>query len=96
MAPSTVATILKDRQKISEQHRGSQLASSRKRLQIGNFQDLKAALLTWFKYAHSQDVPVSGPMLQEKARQFADALDVTGFDASAGWLHCFRKRNGIT
>lgn len=79
MAPSTVATILKDRQKITELHRGSQ-----------------AALLAWFTDAHLQDVPVSGPMLLEKARQFADALDVTSFKASAVWLHRFRQRNGIT
>lgn len=96
VAPSTVATILKDRQKILELHRGSQLAPSRKRLRLGNFQEVDAAVLTWFKDAHSQNVPVSGPMLQEKARQFADALDITGFEASAGWLHRFRERNGIT
>ncbi|XP_037580219.1 tigger transposable element-derived protein 6 [Dermacentor silvarum] len=80
VAPSTVATILKDRQKILELHRGSQLAPSRKRLRLGNFQDVDAAVLTWFKDARSQNVPVSGPMLQEKARQFADALDITGFE----------------
>nr|XP_037280355.1 tigger transposable element-derived protein 6-like [Rhipicephalus microplus] len=96
VAPSTVATILKDRQNILELHRGSQLAPSRKRLRLGNFQEVDAAVLTWFKDARSQNVPVSGPMLQEKARQFADALDITGFEASAGWLHRFRERNGIT
>lgn len=96
VAPSTVATILKDRQKILELHRGSQLAPSRKRLRLGNFEDVDAAVLIWFKDARSQNVPVSGPMLQEKARQFADALDITGFEASAGWLHRFRERNRIT
>ncbi|KAH8008844.1 hypothetical protein HPB51_005891 [Rhipicephalus microplus] len=96
VAPSTAATILKDRQKILELHRGSQLAPSRKRLRLGNFQEVDAAVLTWFKDARSQNVPVSGPMLQEKAWQFADALDITGFEASAGWLHRFRERNGIS
>ncbi|KAH7964858.1 hypothetical protein HPB49_001929 [Dermacentor silvarum] len=35
-------------------------------------------------------------MLQEKARQFAHASDITGFEASTGWLHRFHERNGIT
>ncbi|KAH6942051.1 hypothetical protein HPB50_027506 [Hyalomma asiaticum] len=35
-------------------------------------------------------------MLQEKARQFATILEVTGFKASSGWLHHFRQRNGVT
>lgn len=96
VAPSTIATILKDRAKITELHRGSQLAPSRKRLRLGNFQVVDQAVLTWFKDARLQDVPVSGPLLQEKAREFAAVLEVTGFEASAGWLYRFRQRNGIT
>lgn len=96
IAPSTVATIWKDREKILKLHRESQLAPTRKRLRLGNFQDVDQAVLTWFKDARLQNIPVSGPMLQEKAREFADALEVTGFDASAGWLFRFRQRNGIT
>lgn len=96
IAPSTLATILKDREKVLKLHRESQLAPTRKRLRLGNFQDVDQAVLTWFKDARLQNVPVSGPMLQEKAREFADALEVTGFDASSGWLFRFRQRNGIT
>lgn len=96
IAPSTLATILKDREKVLKLHRESQLAPTRKRLRLGNFQDVDQAVLTWFKDARLQNVPVSGPMLQAKAREFADALEVTGFDASSGWLFRFRQRNGIT
>ncbi|KAH7967958.1 hypothetical protein HPB52_004399 [Rhipicephalus sanguineus] len=96
IAPSTLATILKDREKVLKLHRESQLAPTRKRLRLGNFQDVDQAVLTRFKDARLQNVPVSGPMLQEKAREFADALEVTGFDASSGWLFRFRQRNGIT
>lgn len=95
IAPSTVATILKDRDKIMKLHRESQLAPSRKRLRLGDFQEVDDAVLTWFKDARQHDVPLSGPIIQEKARQFAFALDISGFDASAGWLYRFRQRNGI-
>lgn len=76
IAPSTVATIWKDREKILKLHRESQLAPTRKRLRLENFQDVDQAVLTWFKDARLQNIPVSGPMLQEKAREFADALEV--------------------
>ncbi|KAH8028926.1 hypothetical protein HPB51_020504 [Rhipicephalus microplus] len=66
IAPSTVATIWKDREKILKLHRESQLAPTRKRLRLGNFQDVDQAVLTWFKDARLQNIPVSGPMLQEK------------------------------
>ncbi|KAH8039618.1 hypothetical protein HPB51_007818 [Rhipicephalus microplus] len=96
IAPSIVATIWKDREKTLKLHRESQLAPTRKQLRLENFQDVDQAVLTWFKDARLQNIPVSGPMLQEKAREFADALEVTGFDASAGCLFRFRQRNGIT
>ncbi|KAH7955983.1 hypothetical protein HPB52_005316 [Rhipicephalus sanguineus] len=40
-------------------------------------------------------VPLSGPIIQDEARQFAVALGTFGFNASAGWLYQFRQKNGI-
>ncbi|KAH7950921.1 hypothetical protein HPB52_003129 [Rhipicephalus sanguineus] len=37
IAPSTLTTILKDREKVLKLHRESQLAPTRKRLRLGNF-----------------------------------------------------------
>ncbi|KAH9379064.1 hypothetical protein HPB48_017084 [Haemaphysalis longicornis] len=45
----TVATILKDHDKIMKLHRESQLAPSRKRLRLGDFQEVDDAVLTWFR-----------------------------------------------
>ena len=50
----------------------------------------------WFKCARAKKLPVSGPMLQEKARQKAKELNVDNFVASNGWLECFRKRHNIS
>ncbi|KAH6930915.1 hypothetical protein HPB50_020822 [Hyalomma asiaticum] len=95
IAPPTVATILKDQEKIVKLHRESQLAPSRKRLRLGNYQTVDDAVLTWVKDARQHGVPLSGPIIQGKARQFAITLGTSGFDASAGWLYRFRQRNGI-
>ncbi len=53
------------------------------------------ALLKWFSDKRLQDIPISGSMLATKAKEFADALDVPKFQASNGFLHRFKKRNGV-
>ena len=40
-------------------------------------------------------LPISGPMLQEKALQFPKDLGNTEFEASHGLLQSFHKRNNI-
>jgi hypothetical protein len=53
-------------------------------------------LMVDFLYAaRLKNIPVSGPMLQQKAKQIADALGIENFRASDGWLHSFRHRNNI-
>ncbi|KAH9378581.1 hypothetical protein HPB48_009948 [Haemaphysalis longicornis] len=69
VTPSTVATILRDRDKIMKLHRESELAPSRKRLWLGDFQEVDDAILTWFKDTGQHDVPLWGPIIQEKARE---------------------------
>lgn len=93
---ATIATLVKDKQKIMKCQQESQLDPSRKRLRLGDFQQVDSAVLTWFKDVRGQNVPVSGPLIQEKARQFATILGVPGFEASFGWLHRFHQRNAIT
>ena len=38
----------------------------------------------WFLTLRSENVPISGPMLIEKALEFAGGLDIEGFEASEG------------
>lgn len=51
--------------------------------------------LAWFKGARTRGVPISGPILQQKAKDFAKSLNKDGFAASNGWVQSFCKRNNI-
>ena len=56
---------------------------------------LDKAVLEWFSKVRNQNVPVSGPMIQAKALEFAEELGIESFKASNGWLERFRKRHDI-
>ena len=43
----------------------------------------------------SQFIPVSGPMIQEKALSISNDLGLSDFKASTGWLRSFKQRHNI-
>lgn len=88
---STLATILKNKEKYC----GSELSSKCKRVKSGEFVDVDECVIKWLKMCRDKNVPIGGPVLQEKAQQFAEQLGHTNFRASNGWLHNFKKRNDI-
>ena len=69
--------------------------SSCKRLRSSSNSDVDAALLEWFKQSRSSNVPISGPILLEKAGSLAEALGVESFKATTGFLDRWKKRHGI-
>ena len=72
------------------------LPSARKRLYKSSPADEVNSLM-WFQRALAQGIPISGPMLQGKALQYAAKLGLNeDFKASNGWLNRFRQRHGMT
>lgn len=72
-------------------------SSNIKRLRGVKNNEIDSTLLEWLRKARSKNIPITGPMLQEKAMQISKALDVQPeeFKASNGWLNRFKTRNGI-
>ncbi|XP_054281926.1 tigger transposable element-derived protein 6-like [Macrosteles quadrilineatus] len=89
--PNTLSTIMKNREKYEAE--GG--LTNKKRCKSGEFKDVDECVLTWLKQCRDKNIPVSGPILQEKAIQYAESLGKKDFRASNGWLHNFKKRNEI-
>ncbi|CAB3224717.1 unnamed protein product [Arctia plantaginis] len=90
---STLRTILKNREEIIEKY--SLGGVGRKKLKAGKFVKLEKVLIEWFHRARASKLPINGRILCDKAREIADNLQITDFNASSGWIDRFKNRHGI-
>lgn len=66
---STISTIWKNRDKIKVLLKNN--SSKLKRARRSEHTIIEDALLTWFKHQRSNNVSISGPILQQKTNDFA-------------------------
>ena len=66
-----------------------------KRARVVKDEILEEAILSWFKEQRSQNTPICGQILREKALALAKCFGNTDFKASEGWLSSFKKRHSI-
>ncbi|GFT16918.1 tigger transposable element-derived protein 6 [Trichonephila clavipes] len=91
IAPSTLRTVLKSRVDIEKNVGGTK----RQKLKHAKHEDLEKVLVEWFQQARSNNYPLSGGVIMEKAKEIASHLNITDFCGSTGWLDRFRNRHGI-
>ncbi|XP_028177561.1 tigger transposable element-derived protein 4-like [Ostrinia furnacalis] len=89
---STISTIWKERDKIQILYDKNFLKM--KRARTTRHTKIEEALLKWFKYQRTNNVPINGPILQQKANDFAQRLG-EDFVCSSSWIQRFRARHGI-
>ena len=76
---------------------------SAKIMKLGRDEQLETALFLWFKQKREEGIPITGPIVQAKARELHQRLnDARGdrrpmqeFIASSGWLWRFCQRHSI-
>jgi len=61
----------------------------------GKREDINAAVHKWFCQARSKIFPLSGPIIQERALDFAKELGDLDFKASNGWLDNWKRKYEI-
>ena len=70
ISASTLSTILKDKENIKNQCRGP---LNRKKIKVSTKDQVDKALLAWLREKRSQNIPLSGQILQSKA-EFCGAI----------------------
>lgn len=92
---STLSTILKDKDKLRENHC---FGSSKKKRQRNPTQgDVDEALFQWFTAARAQSVPISGEVLKSKAEELCKEMEPdTEWKCSSGWLSRWKVRHNIS
>lgn len=95
---STISRISRNRSVIMEALNKNDNVAEIKHL--GKFancgREIDEVLLEWYNKARGRKIPVSGPLLQEKALLIATKLGQTDFKASNGWLESFKRRHSIS
>lgn len=92
---STVCDILKNKEKYKTEWEQN---SSKSKVRIGyscKYGDVNDLTFKWFEQARGKNVPISGPLICEKAVSIAESLGISDFKASAGWLTSFKSRQNI-
>lgn len=90
---STISTIWRNRDKIKVLFENNSLKL--KRARTSEHKVLDDSLLTWFKHQRANNVPISGPILQQKANDFALLMGKENFQCSSSWVQRFRARHNI-
>ena len=67
-----------------------QTSSNTKKLR--GYEQVNKAILKWFSLQRSQNIPIDGTMIKEKALLFAEKFNFTNFKASDGRMDKWKKR----
>uniref|UniRef100_A0A914XFN0 HTH CENPB-type domain-containing protein n=1 Tax=Plectus sambesii TaxID=2011161 RepID=A0A914XFN0_9BILA len=70
--------------------------TSRKRLRKGNYEEVDEAVTVWFHQMRAKNAVISGLMIQEEAKKFAQKLDIPDFEPSNGWLGRWKTKENVT
>ena len=86
---NTISTWIKNKEKLFQALAES--APSTKKLRGFQYEKVYKTLFEWFVLQSSQNIPMDGPMIQEKGLSFAKKLEIPNFKASDWWLEKWKK-----
>ena len=89
---TTVSDILKKRKHYEEAWEENVFAKRRRISKNHEADSLNDMVFSFFNQARAKNIPISGPLLQKKALQYAEELEMSDFKASNGWLSAWKKQ----
>ena len=87
---NTIFTWMKNKDKLFEGL--EQSSSDTKKMRGCDYEQVDKAVFKWFSLQRSQNVLIDGPIVKEKALQFAKSFNFPTLKASDGWLDKWEKR----
>uniref|UniRef100_A0ABM0MZN6 Tigger transposable element-derived protein 4-like n=1 Tax=Saccoglossus kowalevskii TaxID=10224 RepID=A0ABM0MZN6_SACKO len=87
--------VLKRKAEILDEYENNAPVDRKRKVRKTGNEEINRLTWEWFKDAMARKIPVSGPLMQERALSFASDLGVDDFKASNGWLDSFRKRHNV-
>jgi len=93
---NTLSTWLASKDKIKKAYDDGQINSKRSRIQTARFKEVDEALYDWFRSVRRDNIPLSGTLIMEKAKEYAERLGIQNFAASKGWFDRWKMRHNIS
>jgi len=91
----SVSNILKRKSEYLDDYQGNQNKKMKRKLR-NKLEEVNLQVCEWFCLQRSKNIPISGPIIQQYARDLTCQLDpCTSFCASNGWLDRFCTRYNI-
>lgn len=91
----TICNIKKNSDRIKELWQSNFAATRKRSIRNIEYEDVDKLSIKFFEICRSKNIPITGPMIQTKAKTIADALGFSEFVASNGWLQKFTARHNI-
>lgn len=95
ISKTQVYDIINNKSKILEACEDNYDVSRKKIKIISPYEELNDKIFQWFCSVRSKNIPVSGPLIQEKALEVAAKMNLPEFKASNGWLDKWKKTNNV-
>ena len=89
--PNSISTWIKNKEKYLKALENN-CSSKKQKLRESNFEKLDNVVFRWFLSKRSQNIPIDGNLIKEKAIAYAKELGYTNFVGSTGWLRPTEKK----
>ena len=94
IAPSTLQNFLRDEKKLRAEFENN-WDTKRQKVSLSPHHELEQKLVKWVHVMRNQKISLNGPLVQEKALEFAEKMGIQNFSTSGGWLYQFTKRENL-
>ncbi|XP_045595032.2 uncharacterized protein [Procambarus clarkii] len=94
VSKSTLSIIKKNKETILKAFYGDP-SVDRKRMRKGSASEVEEALFKWYNEVKDKSIPLTGPILRQKAKELADIMGKVDFIPTSTWLDTWKRKHGL-